>query len=437
MKTANSLRSILLLISLLIVVSFVGYRLELALPTRAPKLANTFTPVTQPPPQEVGSYDVLGITVSKAEAEQLLRTEEGRVQLAPENGAVAITDDLINKGRDAFYRETFGNEYFFTDVVGAIAGPLNLVTMGKAIAALGGQPTSNLQVPIDNDVVIGGRTFTAGTLVDTGLDVPAGALLPLGMQTVKSGAKLRVGLTCALCHASVDTKTGRILEGAPNVDLDSGLLQAFGTNSAAMFRATGVKPAEMPLGEQTYINTAGQKARLPDAKMLEDAVDAQLLAWAPGNFDSTPDNVNNPSQIPSSYTFDTHPYGWSGFASVGWFQGLTTLNNNVHAANSDPTNDTYNAKYLLGLDQETYLGVILQNAADRRFRLPDGAKPTKFFEKGDPTPGEPGINEVIRMPGYPKGSIFMLDGFIAGSPGLPVGTELNGMSAYQNTLAPP
>lgn len=432
-----SLRSALAVLLLLLAVSFLGYRLELTFPTRAPQLDATFRPITQPTSEEIGSYDVMGIPVSKAEAGRLLQTEAGRVQLAPENGAVEITDELIQRGRDAFYRETFGNEYFFTDVLGAIDGPLNLVNMSKAIAALGGKPTTNLQVKLNNDVTIGGRTFKAGEPISTGLDVPAGALIPLGMQMFKSGAKLRIGLTCALCHATLDPETGKILEGAPNIDLDSGLLQAFGTNSAAMFRATGVRPASIQPGNKTYVNAAGQTARLPDAQMLEDTVDAQFLAWAPGNFDSTPDNVNNPSQIPSSYTFETYPYGWSGFASVGWFHGLTTLNNNVHASNSDPTNDGYAAQYLLGLDKETYLGVILQNAAAQRFRLPSGARPTEFFEQGDPTPGEPGINRVVRMPGYPKGSVFMLDGFMAGSPGLPIGTELNGMSAYQNTLAPP
>lgn len=167
---------------------------------------------------------------------------------------------------------------------------------------------------------------------------------------------------------------------------------------------------------------------------LEDAVDAQFLAWSPGNFDSSPDNVNTPSQIPPSYTHETFPYGWSGFASVGWFHGLSTLNNNVHAVNSDPTSDSYSSKYLLGLDQETTLGTMLQKAADPRFRLPEGVKPSKFFEKGDPTPGEPGINQVIKMPGYPRGSIFMLNGLMANSPGMSLGSQINGMSAY--TSAP-
>lgn len=437
MKVFAQQRSILGILGVLVLVGLLGFLLEFSIPTRSPKLENTYTPITQAPPQEVGSYDVMGTTVSRAEAEQLLQTETGKIQLAPENGAIEITDELIQLGRDQFYRETFGNEYFFTDVLGAIDGPLNLVTIAKAITALKGKATTNLQVPIDQDLTIGGRTFKAGTLVSTGLDVPAGSLIPLGMQTFKRGAEVQVGLTCALCHVTLDKETGQIIEGAPNSDLDSGLLQAFGTNSAAMFRQTGVNPTTLPPGEHTYIDALGQTVYLPDPETVEDAVDAQFLAWAPGNFDSTPDNINNPSQIPSSYTFDTWPYGWSGFSSVGWFHGLSTLNNNVHATNSDPTTGSTASKYLNGIDKETYLGVMLQQAANSKMRLPEGIKPSTFFETIDPTPGQPGINEVVKMPGNPKGSIFMLDGLMANSPGFHVGEQINAMSAYQNTLAPP
>ena len=427
----------LLAFVLLIVIGIAGYFLELSFPTRPPKLENTFTPLSQPTTQELGAYDILGKTVSKAEADELLQTERGKIELASENGAIAITQDLIEQGRDSFYRETFGNEYFFTDVVGILDGQINLISIGKAIAALGGKPTTNLQIPIEKDVTIGGHTFKAGTLLDTGLDIAKGSLVPLGIEMRKQGAKLRAGITCAACHATVDPSTGKILEGAPNVDLDTGLLQAFASNSAAMFRQTGVNPKTLPTGDRTYINAVGQETNLVDRQAMEDAVDAQLLAWSPGNFDSSPDNQNNPSQNPSSYTFQTFPYGWSGFASIGWFHGLTTLNNNVHAVNSDPTTGTYTIPYLSGIDRETYLGTMLQGASDRRFRLPDGAKPTEFLEKVDPTPGTPGMNEVVKLPGHPKGSIFMLDGLMANSPGKPLAYELNGMSAYQNTLSPP
>ncbi|MDZ7950111.1 hypothetical protein [Nostoc sp. DedQUE09] len=425
-----------ILLFLVIFVSFFASRLEFVL-GKTPSLDKTFTPVTQAAPQEVGSYDVLGYAINKEEATRLLATENGRKQLSPENGAFAVTDETLKLGRDAFYSETFGNEIFQTDVVGALNGPINMITVGQAIAKLGGKHTTNLRIPINEDVTIGGRTYKAGTLLNTGLDVPANSLVPLGMRASLTKGKLRFGITCALCHATLDNKTGRILEGAPNNDVNTGLVLAFATNSAAMFRQTDVNPTQIPAGEHTYINADGEESRLPDAKTLEDAVDAKLLTWPPGNFDSTGTLVNNPSQIPSSYTFDAWPYGWSGHSAIGWFHGLTTLNSNVHATNSDGTNGADASQSTLGIDKETYLGVILQNAANPAFRLPEDAKPSEFFDKIDPTPGEPAINQVIRMPGYPKGSPFILDGLMASSPGFPVGEQLNAMSAWQNTLAPP
>lgn len=427
---------IVILTVFIVLIGIIASRIEIAFPA-TPSVYNTFTPFTKPAPSQIGSYDVLGYVVDKDKAANLLQTEEGREQLSPENGAVAVTEELINLGRKAFYSETFKDQVFQTEVAGAISGPINPVTMTKAIARLGGKPTTNLQIPIDEDVTIGGRTFTAGTLLNTGMDVPAGSLLPLGMRPSIEQGKLRIGVTCALCHVAVDGNTGRVIEGAPNNDLDSGLVLAFATNSAAMFRQTSVNPTKLPRGEHTYIDANGKEVRLPDAKALEDAVDAELLSWAPGNFDSTPNLVNNPSQIPSSYTHDAWPYGWSGNAVIGWFHGLSTLNSNVHGTNSDPTLGADSSLPMLGIDKETYLGVIFQNAANPAFRLPEGAKPSEFLDKIDPTPGQPGMNEVIRMPGYPKGSPFILDGLMANSPGYRVGEQINGLSAFQNTLAPP
>jgi hypothetical protein len=432
----KGLSPILILILVFVAVGFLAFQLEIAF-SATPSVYNTFTPLTQPAPSEIGSYDVLGYVVDKEKAANLLETEEGRQQLSPENGAVAVTEELIDLGRKAFYSETFNDQVFQTDVVGALNGPINLVTMTKAIARLGGKPTTNFQIPIDEDVTVGGRTFKAGTLLNTGMDVPAGSILPLGMRPSLEKGKLRVGITCALCHSAIDGVSGRILEGAPNNDLNTGLVLAMASNSAAMFRQTGVNPTQLPPGEHTYINSNGEEVRLPDAKAVEDAVDADLLSWAPGNFDSTGNMVNNPSQNPPSYTYKAWPYGWSGNAAIGWFHGLTTLNSNVHGTNSDATVGADSSLPLLGIDKETYLGVILQNSANPAFRLPEGAKPSEFFDKIDPTPGQPGMNEVIRMPGYPNGSPFILDGLMANSPGFLVGEQLNGMSAWQNTLAPP
>ena len=84
-----------------------------------------------------------------------------------------VTPELVALGRDAFYLETYGNEVFFTDVLGAIDGPINLWTLGKAIIALKGGYTTNLQVKLDRDAVIGGRFFPKGTRLSTGLDARA------------------------------------------------------------------------------------------------------------------------------------------------------------------------------------------------------------------------------------------------------------------------
>ena len=156
-------RTTLLLIVVFLVVGVIAFQIEIAFPA-TPAIDKTFTPLTKPAPQAIGSYDVLGKVVEPTEAEQLLQTEEGRQQLAAENGAVAVTEDLINVGRKAFYAETFGNEVFQTDVVGALDGPINLVTMTQAIVRLGGKPTTNLQIPLDRDITIGGQEFKAGTL---------------------------------------------------------------------------------------------------------------------------------------------------------------------------------------------------------------------------------------------------------------------------------
>jgi hypothetical protein len=411
--------------------------MELVLPGSPPDLNATYTPLTQSAPRGIGSYDVLGQVVSRAEAEQLLQTESGRERLSPEQGAVEITEDLLDLGRKTFYQESFGNDVLFTDVVGIVDGPLGLGKLAQSILALKGQPTSNLQVTLDQDVKLGNRTFPAGTVINTGLDVAKGSLVPLGLVNHLDHGQLRVGITCALCHATVNEQTGRIIEGATNTDINLGMLLAMAPNSAALFRQTDVNPTQIPAGGQTYRTSEGETAQLPDPQLMEDAVDEALLSWPPGNFVSNGDLTNNSAKVPSSYTHDAFPFAWSGVASIGWFHGLTTLNNAVFGLNADPTTTADAAPEVLGIDKDLYLGTMFQNAPHSRYRLPEGAQPSEFFEQVDPTPGTPGMNWTIKMPEYPKGTLFMQNGLMAATPGHTVAAELNGMSAWQNTLAPP
>jgi hypothetical protein len=432
------IRFLLLIFAVLLVsvLVFFFFFANFTIPT-APPSTDRVIPF-QRAPLEIGSYDIFGEVVSRTEAEHLLQTEAGRHMLSREQGAIEITEELITLGREAFYLETFGNEYFLTDIVGVVDGPLNFASVTRAILSLGGSHTTNLQVTISEDLSIGNRTWREGEVINTGLDVPAGYLLPLGMRVRVVQGEMKVGVTCSLCHSAVEPNTGAIIEGATNIDVDVGLILALASNSAAMFRHTDINPMELPQGERSIINSAGERVFLPDPAALEQAVDEALLAWPPGTFDATADLELNPTFIGPSFTFGQFPYGWNGFGSVGWFQGLTTLNNNVHAVSADNSTDAVIMGLMLeGIDEEIYLGILLQNAASDRFRLPEGSRPSEFFQEVAPHPTHPGVIEVVEMPGYPETSVFAPSGLVASRFGLPFAEDLNAMSAFQHTLAPP
>jgi hypothetical protein len=400
--------------------------------------------IVKPPAGMSGTraaFDVWGRTVSEQEAAWRKKTPEGRRWLSPQNGAVAIDETVLRLGREAFYKETFGNEVFLTDIMGLTHGALTLPNIMKALIQLHGRGTTNLQVELARTVTLGGHPFAKGTKIDTGIDVPKGSYLPLGMPVILEHGRPRIGISCAACHAAVDRNTGKVVEGAPNADLNAGLLMALATNSAAYFTHTNITSLQpfVDRSSQTVPTTDGHTAYLPNPKKLEDAVDAILLQWPRGNFDSTIDLQSNPAQIPDAWTSGDHPYGWSGFAAAGPFHGLSSFSNNVHAQNSDSLSQADASKALFGIDKEVYLGTILQNAAHPRYRFrPDGRrKPSAFFASVDPTPGSPGVNQLVQPPSYPKLSLVAPDGLIASSPGHRFMEQVNAMSAWQNTLEPP
>jgi hypothetical protein len=74
------------------------------------------------------SVDYAINAINKDQATRLLQTDEGQKQLSPENRAVAVTENLLKLGCKAFYSETFGNEVFQKDAVGALDSTINPVT---------------------------------------------------------------------------------------------------------------------------------------------------------------------------------------------------------------------------------------------------------------------------------------------------------------------
>ncbi|MEG9524357.1 MAG: cytochrome C oxidase Cbb3, partial [Hyphomicrobiales bacterium] len=310
------------------------------------------------------AFDVLGRRVSRAESDRLISTEAGRKALAPTSGSVAIDPAMVERGRQAFYQETFGNEVFLTDVMGMLDGGLTPTAVALAVEKLGGQGTGNLQVAMAKDVRVGDRLYRTGELVPTGLDVPKGGSFIIGIKTFSDRGHLRMGITCALCHAAVDPGTGKVVEGAPNTDLNAGLLLALAKNSSAYFMHASVPEADArPSADPQHTGSTTTGPALPDAASVEAATKVQVASWPPGSFDSSADRVTNPTSIPSSFSAHGEPYSWSGREAIGPFAGLSSLNNNVHAANSDTTQLAAAAPWLFGMDPETYLGIVLRGAA--------------------------------------------------------------------------
>ncbi|ACB27446.1 hypothetical protein [Methylobacterium radiotolerans] len=386
------------------------------------------------------AFDILGRRVSRAEADGLEATEDGRKALAPRSGAVAIDPAMVERGRQAFYQETFGNEVFLTDVMGMLDGGLTPGAVALAVAKLGGQGTTNLQVAMAKDVRVGDRVYRTGELVPTGLDVPKGGAFIIGIKTFSDRGHLRMGITCALCHAAVDPGTGKVVEGAPNTDLNAGLLMALARNSSAYFMHANVPEADArPSADPQHTGSTDAGPALPDAAAVEAATKVQVASWPPGSFDSSADRVTNPTSIPSSFSAHGEPYSWSGREAIGPFAGLSSLNNNVHAANSDTTQLAAAAPWLFGMDPETYLGIVLRGAATEAFRYkPNGGRsPSEVLRSVDPTPASPGLNSYAVLPTYPATNYVTDNGLFTSVPGEPVNHANNAMSAFQNLLHPP
>jgi hypothetical protein len=385
------------------------------------------------------AYDLWGRSISATEAEQLLATEIGQQTLSAANGAVQITDDLVRLGRDTFYTETFNSERFFTDIVGWLDGGIRLGDYVWALLRLAGRGTDNLQVRLGRDVTVGGQTFERGTVLNTGIDVARGSLLPIGAKVSYDRGRIRMGLTCAVCHSVFDPESGRVIDGATNQNLNAGLILAMASNTAAYFTHTGVDVREI---ESDAVMTLpdGTEYPLPNAQALEDAVDAQLLAWPPGSFDTTTDLVSNPIRVPDSFTRGDHPFAWSGNQAVGPFRGLSSLNNNVFTVGADTLADADAVENLYDIDAEAYRAILLRNAALRSLRYdpadPDRTPSALIDDQGHWSPAAT-LADGIQLPTFPSPSLMSLISFVAGTPGSTVWQENNAMSAYQDRLVAP
>ena len=221
--------------------------------------------------------------------------------------APTLEETLAAEGKQIFRYDTFGDEVFWTDtlkmneVIAAKVDPATALSVGLKVDAEALPPAVVAGVK-DGSISL---TDPATTLELLKLDAVIGL-----KGTFDSVGKLaKVGITCALCHSTVDDSDsfakgiGKRLDGWPNRDLDPGLIISLSPAVAA-------------------------NAQLK----------AEFQSWGKGKFDPrhNVDGISNPVVIPPAYglagihkiTFtgdgDEVAY-WNRYVSVVEMGGVGTM----------------------------------------------------------------------------------------------------------------
>ena len=165
----------------------------------------------------------------------------------------------ILRGRKIFRFDTFGDQVFWGDTLG-----LHRAIAGQANGGIGGglSPSAALRLGLKVDVAaLPGKLRSDLRHNRVDLNNPATTLALLKLDAVvgvrgffddSSGRLQSVGITCALCHSSVDnsltTGIGRRLDGWANTDLNVGAIVAL-------------------------------------SPVLDDLTKSEFNAWGPGRYD--------------------------------------------------------------------------------------------------------------------------------------------------------
>jgi mono/diheme cytochrome c family protein len=214
------------------------------------------------------------------------------------------TPDQLAEGKQTFRFETFGDETFWTDTL-RMHEVIQTSVSPEAALAVG--------LKVDADAL------PPGTLENADLTDPATtvALLKLNavvglhgtVETVNGKDTLtKVGITCALCHSTVDDRVGpgigSRLDAWPNLDVDPGAIIA-------------LSPAL----------TADQKA--------------VYSSWGPGKYDARYnfDGQNDPAVIPPAYGLagvHSVTYTGDGDRPAYWNRYVAVTQMHGHGAFSEP-----------------------------------------------------------------------------------------------------
>lgn len=213
---------------------------------------------------------------------------------------------MVRDGRQIFRFDTFGDEAFWGDALKlhhGIAGE----KLGGAGPGVSPKTALTVGLKVDMDALPPDIVQMLATK-RLDLDAPLSTIALLKFNAVvgvraitgSSGEVRSVGITCALCHSTVDNALapgiGHRLDGWPNRDLDVGKIITLAPN---------LKPLTDRMG------------------LSEDALKKALLAWGPGKYDAEllhdgratrPDGQTAATLIPASFGqagVNAHTYtGW-------------------------------------------------------------------------------------------------------------------------------
>jgi hypothetical protein len=249
--------------------------------------------------------------------------------VVPGDTALATRDDRnlenavqeIQRGRRIFREDTFGNQAFWGGQLRlhkAIAGAANGGT------GTGLSPKAALELGLKVDLeALPDALRQALRNDDVDLEDPATTLVLLKLDAVvgvrgffdQAGERLQsVGITCALCHSTVDNAfspgIGRRLDGWAARDLDVGAIIAF-------------SPSVQPFVD--LLN-------LVDPSVNAATVRKVLHSWGPGKFDAEllmdgqafrPDGKSAATLIPPAFGLaGVNLHTWTGWGSVTHWNGF-------------------------------------------------------------------------------------------------------------------
>ena len=228
---------------------------------------------------------------------------------------------MVKEGRQTFRHDTFGDEAFWGDAL-----KLHQAVVGEKLGGVGTglSPKAALDVGLKVDAdALPPDLVRQLKQKQVDLDSPATTVALLKLDAVvgvkaffdKSGQVRSVGITCAICHSTVDDALaagiGRRRDGWPNRDLDVG-------------KVITLAPELKPLTERLGIT--------------EGELKKALLAWGPGKYAAEllhdgkatrPDGKTAATLLPAAFGHagvNSHTYtGWGSVTHWNAYVAVTQM----------------------------------------------------------------------------------------------------------------